>query len=263
MNWIDDRITDYYKWLRERTSIRTDEATGWSVMSTPFLGAYNDPMEIYLRRKGDDIELSDDGATLTNLNDLGISITRSPKRKEWLDYILRNYGIMLEGEELRTTATVDTFPQKKHALLCAMIEISEMEMFAEGNIASVFREDVRNYFDRLDLVYTPHFIMKGSSGIEFTFDFQFAGRKKETVVKSFTSLTKTNVPTFLFSWADIKKVRETETNKTVHSLAIVNDVAMKLKPEFIAALKEYGCDYLPWSQKDSKDIQDKLYKLTA
>ena len=60
MSWIEDSITDYYKWLRERAKVRTDETTGWSVMSTPFLGAYNDPLEIYLRKDGDEIEMSDE-----------------------------------------------------------------------------------------------------------------------------------------------------------------------------------------------------------
>ena len=46
MSWIEDRIADYYKWLHERTKVRTVATTGWSVVSTPFLGAYNDPLEI-------------------------------------------------------------------------------------------------------------------------------------------------------------------------------------------------------------------------
>lgn len=27
MSWIEDRITDYYKWVRERVKVRTDETT--------------------------------------------------------------------------------------------------------------------------------------------------------------------------------------------------------------------------------------------
>lgn len=145
MSWIEDRITDYYKWLRERTKIRTDETTGWSVMSTPFLGAYNDPLEIYLRKEGNNIEMSDDGATFDNLNLLGINLSRSQKRREWVEYILRNYGVTLEGNELRTIATVDNFPRKKHSLLCAMLEISEMEVLAQNNVATLFKEDVKNF----------------------------------------------------------------------------------------------------------------------
>lgn len=126
MSWIEDRIADYYKWLHERTEVRTDETTGWSVVSTPFLGAYNDPLEIYMRREGDDIELSDDGVVFDNLSQLGVNVNRSLKRKEWVEYILRNYGVTIEDNELRTVATVDNFSQKKHSLLCAMLEISEM-----------------------------------------------------------------------------------------------------------------------------------------
>lgn len=263
MSWIEDRITDYYKWLRERARIRTDENTGWSVMSTPFLGAYNDPLEIYMHRDGDEIELSDDGVTLDNLSQLGVNINRSQKRKEWVEYVLRNYGVTLEENELRTVATVETFPLKKHSLLCAMLEISDMEVLAQNNVATLFKEDVKSFFDKHDLVYTPQFIMKGSTGIEFTFDFQFAGRKKETVVKSFNTLNKTNVPNFLFTWQDIKPMREEQSGKEVNSLAIVNDVAIKLKPEYIEALKAYGCGYLPWSQREQPETIELFKGLVA
>ena len=46
MNWVEDMINDYYKWLRQRTTTRLDETTGWSAISTPFLGAFNDPIEM-------------------------------------------------------------------------------------------------------------------------------------------------------------------------------------------------------------------------
>lgn len=263
MSWIEDRITDYYKWLRERAKVRSDETTGWSVMSTPFLGAYNDPLEIYLRKDGDEIEMSDDGVTFDNLSQLGVNINRSLKRKEWVEYILRNYGVSIEDNELRTVATIENFSQKKHSLLCAMLEISEMEVLAQNNVATIFKEDVKSFFDKHDFVYTPQFITKGSTGIEFTFDFQFAGRKKETVVKSFNTLNKINVPNFLFTWKDIKPVREEQAGKEVNSLAIVNDLAIKLKPEYIEALKTYGCGYVPWSQKDSPETINLFKNLVA
>lgn len=105
--------------------------------------------------------------------------------------------------------------------------------------------------------------MKGSTGIEFTFDFQFAGRKKETVVKSFNTLNKINVPNFLFTWEDIKPVRQEQTGKEVNSLAIVNDLAVKLKPEYIKALEKCGCKYIPWSEKDSRETINYFKGLVA
>ena len=263
MSWIENSITDYYKWLRDRAKVRTDIATGWSVMSTPFLGAYNDPLEIYLRKNGDEIEMSDDGVTFENLNQLGVNISRSTKKKEWVEYILRNYGVVIENKELRSVANIENFPQKKHGLLCAMLEISEMEALAQNNVATIFKEDVKSFFDKHDLVYTPQFITKGSTGIEFTFDFQFAGRKKETVVKSFNSLNKINVPNFLFTWNDIKPIREEQTGKEVSSLAIINDLVIKLKQEYLEALTKYGCKYVPWSQKDSPETVELFKGLVA
>ena len=37
MNWVEDMINDYYKWLRQRTTTRLDETTGWSAISTPYI----------------------------------------------------------------------------------------------------------------------------------------------------------------------------------------------------------------------------------
>lgn len=263
MNWVEEVINDYYKWLRERTSTRLDEVTGWSAISTPFLGAFNDPIEIYVRKEGDKIELSDDGVTLDNLNQMGVNLNRSPKRKEWLGFILKNYGVELDDNELRCTATRETFPQMKHNMLCAMMELSDMEMMSQSTVASIFRDDVRGFFDKMDLIYTPQFIMKGSTGIEFTFDFQIAGKKQETVIKSFNSLNKLNVPSFLFSWEDIKSVRESVAGKIVNSMAIVNDSALKLKPEYVDALRNHGCDIILWSEKDSPAVKERIKRLSA
>lgn len=263
MNWVEEMINDYYKWLRERTTTRLDEATGWSAISTPFLGAFNDPIEIYVRKNGDKIELSDDGVTLDNLAQMGVNINRSPKRKEWLNFILKNFGVELDDNELHCVATKETFPQMKHNMLCAMMELSDMEMMSQSTVVSLFRDDVRSFFDKMDVVYTPQFIMKGSTGIEFTFDFQIAGRKQETVIKSFNSLNKLNVPNFLFSWEDIKVVREEVAGKQVRSMAIVNDAALKLKPEYVSALESHGCDIILWSQKDNPEVADKIRKLAA
>ena len=48
--WIDELINDYYKFLRERTFAITDTGTDWAVISTPFMGAFNDTLEIYAKK---------------------------------------------------------------------------------------------------------------------------------------------------------------------------------------------------------------------
>lgn len=256
--WFENSINQYYHWLKEKTVVKTDNQTGWSVVSTPFLGLFNDPIEVYMKAQGDTILLSDDGTTLKNLDLAGANVTRSPKRKEWLDFILLNYGVELQNDELCISAKQADFPQKKHNLICAISEISDMEITAKHIVSSLFREDVKQLLDEQNIIYTPQFITKGNTGIEFTFDFQIAGRKKELVLKSFNSLNKINVPSFLFSLDDIRPVREKTSGKELLSLAVINDSEKEIKPEYINALQSKNTDIIFWSERNKPENIQKL-----
>lgn len=258
-NWFDESIAQYYSWLKENTFTKVDEQTEWVSVSTPFLGLFNDPIEIYMKKQGESILLSDDGATLRNLDLAGANVSRSPKRKEWMDFILLNYGVELNNGEIMARAKQFDFPQKKHNLICAISEISDMEITAKHIVSSLFREDVKQLLDSQEIIYTPQFIAKGSTGIEFTFDFQIAGKGKELVLKSFNSLNKINVPNFLFSFDDIKPVREKTSGKKLLSLAVVNDEEKEIKPEFISALQSKGTDVIFWSERNKPENIQKLH----
>lgn len=257
MNWIEDSIKHYYEWLKSNTFVHTDQSTGWTSISTPFTGMYNDCIEIYAKKDGNEIMLSDDGVTIKNLELVGAGVTRSPKRKRWMEKILFNYGVSFINDELRIQATLNNFAQKKHNLISAIAEITDMEVLARHNIASIFKEDVQQYLDEQNLIYTPQFIAKGITGIEFTFDFQIAGKKSEIVLKSFNSLNKNNVPNFLFGWDDIKSSREKITGKELRGLAFVNDTN-EIKSEFLDALTSKGADYILWKKRFEPDQIKKL-----
>ncbi len=258
MNWIDNSIKEYYNWLREKTIVTIDELTGWSAITTPFLGLFNDNIEIYAKLDNGKLILSDDGMTLANLDLAGTSIMRSPKRKEWLEMVFLNYGITLNNNELQVIGTEKDFNQKKHNLICAISEVSDMAMMAKHTVSSLFKEDVKAYLDDQNIIYTPQFIAKGSTGIEFTFDFQIAGRHKELVIKSFNSLNKINVPNFLFGWEDIKPIREKISGKELNGLAIVNNVDKEIKQEYLDALKSKGAAFILWDQRHLPEMLEKL-----
>ena len=75
------------------------------------------------------------------------------------------------------------FAQAKNNLLSAIMEISDMYMTSKTTTVSVFKDEVRNYLDEQQIIYTPEFIARGSTGLEFNFAFQIAGRKKEIYLK--------------------------------------------------------------------------------
>lgn len=258
MNWIDNSIQDYYNWLKDNTIVHKDERTGWTSISTPFIGLFNDSIEIYAKLEHGKLVLSDDGLTLNNLELAGSPVARSTKRKEWMEMVLLNYGVSLRDNELQITGSEKDFPQKKHNLICAISEISDMAMMAKHTVSSMFIEDVKAYLDEQNIIYTPQFIAKGSTGIEFNFDFQIAGRSKELVIKSFNSLNKMNVPNFLFGWDDIKPAREKISGKELLGLAIINNVDKETKQEYLEALERKGAKIILWDQRHQPDMIEKL-----
>lgn len=258
MNWINEYIDNYHIFLREKTVLREDFQSGWVGISTPFLGAFNDAIELYAKKENGHVLLSDDGETLRNLELSGVQIARSSKRRELLDHILLNYGVKLQGNELSTEATIHNFPQKKLNLLAAISETNDLYYLAKHTVASVFREDVKAYLEEQQVIYTPHFIAKGSTGLEFTFDFQIAYRQTEIIVKSFNFMNKMNLPQFLFTWDDIRTVREKQSNKQVVGLAVINDEERDIKGEYLDAIQSKGADYILWSQRHQPDNRSKL-----
>lgn len=251
-------MNEYYTFLKEKTLVTANNASDWVEISTPFVGLFNDTVDIYAKKEGNRIILSDDGNTLRDLELSGLEISRSPKRKEILNRILINYGVRINNDELITEATERDFPQKKLNLISAISETADMYYLARHTVASVFREDVRTYLDEQELVYTPYFISKGSTGLEFTFDFQIAYRNTEIVIKSFNSVNKMNLPHFLFTWDDIKKIRLEQTQKEIIGLAVINDIDREVSDEYLSALDNKGAQHILWSQRHKPENIDKL-----
>ena len=258
MNWINSLMNDYYTFLKERTLVTVSNKSDWIEISTPFIGLFNDTVDIYARKQGSKIILSDDGNTLRDLGLSGLDISRSPKRKEILDRILINYGLKIIHNELTTEATERDFPQKKLNLISAISEVADLYYLTKQTVASVFREDVKAFLDELELIYTPYFISKGSTGLEFTFDFQIAYRNTEIVIKSFNSVNKMNLPQFLFTWDDIKKVREQQTQKQIIGLAVINNIEREVIDDYLTALDSKGAEHILWSQRYSEENINKL-----
>lgn len=257
MTWLDSMMDNYYKWLREKTIIEAG-TSDWFCIDTPFLGAFNDTIEVYALKQNGSIILSDNGETINNLELQGINFQGSKKRKQILNTILLNYGLFRKDRELIIEANEANFPQKKHNFLNAILEINDLAVLSKHKINSIFKDDVRNYLDKHNITYTPEFISKGSTGLEFTFDFQIAKREKEIVLKSFNSLNKSLLSTFLFSWEDIRPTREKIAKKEVNAIAVINDIDKPIRMEYLEALKTKKADIILWSERDAQNSLSKL-----
>jgi hypothetical protein len=253
MKQFDELVDEYYSWLREETIVE-EGLDDWFCIDTPFLGAFNDHIEIYAKHENNKITLSDNGETLQNLELQGVNMNNSPIRRDILSTILLQFGVQKAGDELTVVADVATFAQKKHNFLLALLEINDLAVLSKHSISSIFKDDVRNFLDEQGITYTPEFISKGMTGLEFTFDFQIAQQKSEVVLKSFNSINKSTLSTFLFSWEDVKPNRERITKKEVKAVAILNDTDKAVRPEYIEALISKQADVVLWSERKESPI---------
>ena len=91
-----------------------------------------------------------------------------------------------------------------------------MSMLSNDKVTSIFAEDVVSYVESLDVYSNPSFLIKGRSGLDFSFDIQITGKKSELVVKPFNVLRQNGIERFLFCMGDIKEAREKATGKELN-----------------------------------------------
>lgn len=249
-NNIENLIKGYYKWLCDNTVVKYDGSTDWHAINTPFVGLMNDNIEIFVKNTEGKILLSDDGETIWNLEMSGVNISKSPSRKKIIQNIENNFGVKIINDEIIAEANRDNFYKRKHSILQAIQQISDLKMTAKHDIVSMFSEDLKQYLDNNDVLYTPQIILLGKSGLNFNFDFQTIGKKQETVIKTYNQLGKQNVTDLLFGINDVRDARQESTGKELHCVVVVNDMDKEPKKEYLNALREYNCKPLLWSERE-------------
>ena len=256
MNWVNEGVAEYYEWLKQRTFVKQDDTTGWSIISTPYVGIFNDTIDIFVKSIPEGkVILSDDGNTLGNLELLGLNFKSANGRKDIVQRVQLNYGVNITKDgEIEKTVDKKEFVQGKHDMLRAMLELSDMVNLTTHRVSSVFREDVKNLFHEKRVNVTPGFIASGRSGIRFTFDYLIAKPDTEIVLQTFNNLDRPKLATFLFGVDEVKPIREQISEKTFKPIALINDVENKVKGEFLDALRNRDMEYMLWSQRENPDF---------
>ena len=251
---INNSLIDaYYKWLRDRTVIN-NLSNGWTEVATPFMDRHNDDIVVYVKKDDDIITISDDGYIINDLSSDGISFKSNNRRKILKDF-LSDYGVTNNNGELIVTATIDTFPQKKHMLLQAMLAVSDMFMQMPSNTSPLFIQNVADFFDKNLLLNTPNVCLTGKTGFNYKVDFIIPASKKqnkpERMIKAVNVPRNDTIERTLFMWNDIKTTRHTETGLFV----FLND-EKPINNNIIAALKQYQATPVIWTNRN--DFIDEL-----
>ena len=242
----DSLVEDYIDWLR--TKITVAEVGDACEITTPFLDRHNDFLQIYVTRSGGDLLLTDDGYTIRDLAMSGCSMD-TPRRKQILESVVNGFGVRKdENDALITEAKPETFPQKKHALLQAMLAVNDMFVMERSQVTSLFMEDVEQHLRLHSIRFSPRIQFSGKSGFAHHFDFLIPPSEKqpERIIRAINHPERGNIASFLFSWSDTKDTRPPKSS----AIAFLNDMEKPLSSDLASALSKYDVQGVPWSQRD-------------
>ena len=97
-------------------------------LTLPFLDRNNDLIEMYIINNGDGTySITDDGATISDLQLGGFDFSTSARRKSILEAIVSAHGVTkTDNDELIVNCTTNDLPLKKHMLAQCMVKVSDM-----------------------------------------------------------------------------------------------------------------------------------------
>lgn len=248
---IKQYIDDYTNWLKkEITFAKVGE---YYEINTPFLDTDNDYFQFYVKQEGNDVFFTDDGYTINNLETTGFSMTKS--RNQQLTYILNQYGVKLDNNELTLKASAREFPQKKHAFIQCLIRVSDMYMTFRPKVTSYFWDDIQDFFLQNDIYCMENVQFKGKSGFAHNYDFaiQRSKHKPERLCLAINNPTKSAMGNALFAWEDTKPERKTDSQLVI-LLNDSNSISRGIEDGFA----NYDVKAIRWSERQTQSNMDIL-----
>lgn len=237
-------VDAYVRWLK--ATITVEEVDGACQITTPFLDRHNDRLQILVERKDGTLLLTDDGYILSDLEMSGCNLD-TPHRRQLLDVVLSGFGVRLQGGELTVEATEDSFPQKKHALIQAMMTVNDTFMTASPRVISLFLEDVTRFLEESRVRYAQSVEFTGRSGFVHKFDFLIprSPSKPERLLRAINQPTRDNITSLIFARSDTRDVRRADS--LVY--AVLNDTDKPMSSDILTALVQYEITPLRWTER--------------
>ena len=178
----------YFDWLMAEYDY-TDLDQNIVKIGTPFLDNDFDYITMYAEfSKNGRITLTDDGWTLNNLMNYGLSFTgRTKTRNKYLNDILSSLGIENLDGELCISTDLEKFPLAKQRLMQAIMQVNDLIVLADNKTKSPFFEEIEQLLREREVLFTRRPSYAGKEGITVQFDFAIPTKKDEQLIRTITN----------------------------------------------------------------------------
>lgn len=130
----NELVDGYLVWFRGEIKENTDGIISngeWIGISTPFLLANRDLIDVYIRETKSGFELCDDGLALNELELAGFDLSDEKIRQVILEQ-LNSSGVVRKvdtngfGDHLRKSCTAETFPRAFHEFIQCILALDAL-----------------------------------------------------------------------------------------------------------------------------------------
>jgi len=241
-------MDDYWQWMRDRTVLK-EVKSGLCEISTPFLDRHNDGFQIYAKKDGGEIILSDDGYTIRDLKYSGWSIN-TPKKKELIERILNINGVEREKDrdELSVRTSAADFPSRKSDLINAMMQINDLYVTSRSNITSLFLDDVGDWLVEKGQFPSKTVKLKGISKVDFQVDFLIPPTKTANE-KAMQAVNRPTMESLAMANLLAKELSQRKTE--VHLMLNDKNVSESVMNKITSVAKTNGVFVHMWSKKET------------
>ncbi|BCU51833.1 uncharacterized protein DUF1828/uncharacterized protein DUF1829 [Staphylococcus auricularis] len=249
METIEAKMNEYFDWLK--TNYKYKKLEGTTEITTPFKNPLNDYIRIYADLSPhNQMQLSDDGLTLSELEMHGIDI-KTKTRMKLFKSILNQFNLFLNGDEIITNVKQDSFAQSKHNLIQGILKIYDLTMTVKSNVSNLFYEEVYKFLYDEEVRGTANVAVAGQSGIKYTLDYIVPGDKihPETLLNFANNLDFNKMTSDAFAFRDIKHNRPKRNHLDTQMMIIANDIENSVPQRVYQAANYEGIRILSWANK--------------
>lgn len=214
----------YYKWLK-KDLVFSDMKDDYVSISSPFVDTNFDNINLYAKFiNNDNIEVSDFGYTIFNLEESGIHLDKRSK-VAWRIYntALTDFGITRVGDALLIRTSLDKFPIAKNRLIQAIMRINDIAYLSKGNVKEAFNDIIERFLIKENVLYTPNVEIPNENGASSHFDFSVPSRSG--VEKLIKTSARPNDPNYakVFNY----DVKATFPSRKANFIYLLNNVTHK------------------------------------